>query len=166
MFQDKLWPDYDRRDLWEACEEYVNRNRRFGRADDVACQDRAGRRRSTRSLTATREDDGAITLHHDGTVASLRVVTIAEGLEMVSLTQILAWDLPLDDKICATGGRARPANAAGHGVAGRESDAPGGLEVADVMLRYNFPGRGLTDDALRTLIMMVLSTGCRRAPRR
>ena len=30
VFQDKLWPDYDRRDLWEACEEYVNRNRRFG----------------------------------------------------------------------------------------------------------------------------------------
>ena len=32
VFQDKLWPDYDRRDLWEACMEYVNRNRRFGRA--------------------------------------------------------------------------------------------------------------------------------------
>jgi len=32
MFQDKLWPDYDRRDLWAACEEYVSRNRRFGRA--------------------------------------------------------------------------------------------------------------------------------------
>jgi trans,polycis-decaprenyl diphosphate synthase len=30
VFQDKLFPDYDRRDLWEACEEYVNRNRRFG----------------------------------------------------------------------------------------------------------------------------------------
>ncbi len=32
VFQDKLWPDYDRRDLWSACEEYVHRNRRFGRA--------------------------------------------------------------------------------------------------------------------------------------
>ena len=32
VFQDKLWPDYDRRDLWAACEEYVNRNRRFGGA--------------------------------------------------------------------------------------------------------------------------------------
>jgi trans,polycis-decaprenyl diphosphate synthase len=32
VFQDKLWPDYDRRDLWDACVEYVNRNRRFGRA--------------------------------------------------------------------------------------------------------------------------------------
>ena len=44
------------------------------------------------------EDDGALTVHHDGTVASLRVVTIAEGLDMVSLTQILAWDLPLDQR--------------------------------------------------------------------
>ena len=33
VFQDKLWPDYDRRDLWAACEEYVSRNRRFGRAE-------------------------------------------------------------------------------------------------------------------------------------
>ena len=33
VFQEKLWPDYDRRDLWAACEEYVNRNRRFGRAE-------------------------------------------------------------------------------------------------------------------------------------
>ena len=32
VFQDKLWPDYDRRDLWAACEEYVSRNRRFGSA--------------------------------------------------------------------------------------------------------------------------------------
>ena len=33
VFQDTLWPDYDRRDLWAACEEYVRRNRRFGRAE-------------------------------------------------------------------------------------------------------------------------------------
>ena len=49
-------------------------------------------------LPIQREDDGAVTVHHDETFASLRVVTIAEGLDMVSLTQILAWDLPLDSK--------------------------------------------------------------------
>ena len=38
-------------------------------------------------------------MHHDDTFASLRVVTIAEDLDMVSLTQILAWDLPLDNEI-------------------------------------------------------------------
>lgn len=32
VFQDKLWPDYDRRDLWAACEEYASRHRRFGTA--------------------------------------------------------------------------------------------------------------------------------------
>jgi len=30
VFQDTLWPDYDRRDLWAACEEYASRTRRFG----------------------------------------------------------------------------------------------------------------------------------------
>ena len=40
-------------------------------------------------------------MHHDDTFASLRVVTIAEDLDMVSLTQVLAWDLPLDSKIRA-----------------------------------------------------------------
>ena len=32
IFSDKLWPDYDRRDLWAACEEYALRHRRFGSA--------------------------------------------------------------------------------------------------------------------------------------
>lgn len=32
IFQDKLWPDYDRRDLWQACQQYVSRQRRFGTA--------------------------------------------------------------------------------------------------------------------------------------
>ena len=35
----------------------------------------------------------------------------------------------------------------------------GATKTADVMLRYNFPGAGLTDDALRTLILLVLDTG-------
>jgi len=45
------------------------------------------------------EPDGALTVHHDGTFASLRVVNIAEGLDLVSLTQILVWDLPLTKKV-------------------------------------------------------------------
>ena len=48
--------------------------------------------------TVIDEDDDGLTVSHDGTVASLRVVTIADGLEMVSLTQPLAWDLPLTNK--------------------------------------------------------------------
>ena len=99
------------------------------------------------------EADGALTIQHDGTFASLRVVSVADGLELISLSQILAWDLPLDRRIRAT-------------VAALASDTMLGTvaliekkRVADVLLRYNFPGGGLTDDALGTLILMVLSTG-------
>ena len=34
VFQDILWPDFDRRDLWSACETYARRDRRFGGAID------------------------------------------------------------------------------------------------------------------------------------
>jgi len=30
VFQDTLFPDFDRRDLWAACLEYAERDRRFG----------------------------------------------------------------------------------------------------------------------------------------
>jgi hypothetical protein len=102
------------------------------------------------------EDDGALTVHHDHTFASLRVVAIAEGLEMVSLTQILAWDLPLDNDIRDKVGRLAHDTVLGT-VSLAEQVAGGGS--ADVTLRYNFPAAGLTDEALHTLLMMVLSTG-------
>ncbi|KUI30386.1 hypothetical protein AU196_24715 [Mycobacterium sp. IS-1742] len=115
----------------------------------------------------TAEADGALTVRHDGTIASLRVVTIAEGLELVSLTQILAWDLPLDAKL-----RAAVAEFA-HGTllgtvslaakSGSKEIAAGARrnskKTADVLLRYNFPAAGLADDALRTLILLVLGAG-------
>jgi hypothetical protein len=117
--------------------------------------------------TLVEESDGALTVTVDGLVASLRVVTIAEGLEMVSLTQPLAWDLPLNNKT-----RERVAEQAGRTMLGTvalvEKAASGpparangssGKKVADVMLRYNFPAAGLTEDALRTLILLVLTTG-------
>jgi undecaprenyl diphosphate synthase len=34
VFQDILWPDFDRRDLWHAIEQYARRDRRFGGAKD------------------------------------------------------------------------------------------------------------------------------------
>ena len=118
-------------------------------------------------LALTREEDGAITAHHDGTIASLRVVDIAEGLELISLTQILAWDLPLDAKLRAAVadhahntllGTVSLAAKSGHKevAAGAKKNSK---KAADVLLRYNFPAAGLTDDALRTLILMVLATG-------
>ncbi|MGX9792395.1 hypothetical protein [Mycobacterium sp. MMS18-G62] len=111
-------------------------------------------------LPTQHEEDGAVTVHHDETFASLRVVTIGEGLDMVSLTQVLVWDLPLDSKI-----RAKVAKQASDTLLGTvslvEKIATKGnaKKTADVLLRYNFPAGGLTDDALRTLILMVLATG-------
>ena len=33
LFVDTLWPDFDRRHLWAACESYAHRDRRFGAAE-------------------------------------------------------------------------------------------------------------------------------------
>jgi hypothetical protein len=43
--------------------------------------------------------------------------------------------------------------------AAQRNSGKGASKTADVMLRYNFPGAGLADDALRTLILLVLDTG-------
>jgi hypothetical protein len=114
-------------------------------------------------LPVEEESDGALTVRHAGTIASLRVVTITEDLDLVSLTQIVAWDLLLTKKI--RDGVTRQAHntllgsvtlveKVAEATAKRNSN-----KTADVMLRYNFPGGGLSDDALRTLILMVLDKG-------
>jgi hypothetical protein len=114
-------------------------------------------------LAVEQESDGALTLRHDGTLASLRVVTIAEGLDLVALTQILAWDLPLTKKL-----RDQVSEHAHNTLlgtvtlvekAGKATAKRSPAKTADVMLRYNFPGAGLTDDALRTLVVLVLENG-------
>ncbi|AMO62261.1 Uncharacterised protein [Mycolicibacterium phlei] len=118
-------------------------------------------------LPVTREEDGAVTVNYDSTFASLRTVPVAEGLELVSLTQILAWDLPLDAKLrnavaehahkTLLGTVSLTAKAAPKEIAaGAKRNS---RKAADVLLRYNFPAAGLGDDALRTLILMVLATG-------
>jgi hypothetical protein len=113
------------------------------------------------------EPDGGLTVHHDTTFASLRVVNIAEGLDLVSLTQIVAWDLPLTKKLSdQVAKQAHDSNFGNVTMVEKVSDkaaqrnsGKGASKTADVMLRYNFPGAGLTDDALRTLILLVLDTG-------
>jgi hypothetical protein len=113
------------------------------------------------------EPDGGLTVHHDATFASLRVVNIAEGLDLVSLTQIVAWDLPLTKKLSdQVAKQAHDSNFGNVTMVEKVSDkaaqrnsGKGASKTADVMLRYNFPGAALTDDALRTLVLLVLDTG-------
>ncbi|TDC62522.1 isoprenyl transferase [Streptomyces hainanensis] len=42
VYQDVLWPDFDRRNLWDACVEYASRDRRFGGAvpNEIPAQSR------------------------------------------------------------------------------------------------------------------------------
>ncbi|MGB6512320.1 hypothetical protein [Mycobacterium sp.] len=114
-------------------------------------------------LPLEEESDGALTVRHGGTIASLRVVEITDDLDLVALTQIVAWDLVLTKKIrdivteqshSTLLGSVALVEKAGDATAKRNSG-----KAADVMLRYNFPGGGLSDDALRTLILMVLDKG-------
>ncbi len=100
------------------------------------------------------ETDGALTVRHDGTFASLRTVTIADDIQMVSVTQVLAWDLPLNADL-----RKRVAAHAQTTMLGTVTLIEQPAKRGDVMLRYNFPGVGLSDAALRTLVLMVLAGG-------
>jgi hypothetical protein len=104
-------------------------------------------------LPVDAESDGALTVHHGGTIASLRVVPITEDLDLVSLTQMVAWDLVLNKKI-----RDSVAEQARSTLLGSVTLVEKG-KSADVILRYNFPGNGLNDEALRTLTLMVLDKG-------
>ena len=118
-------------------------------------------------LPVDEEPDGALTVRHSGAIASLRVVTIVEELDLVSLTQVLAWDLPLSKKFSDQVAKlARDSNFGSVTViekvnekAVQRNSGRGAAKSADVMLRYNFPGGGLTDDALRTMILLVLDAG-------
>lgn len=134
-------------------------------------------------LPVEEESDGGLTVRHDGTFASLRVVNISEDLDLISLTQVIAWDLPLTKRLVElvakhgrdsnfgsviatekTAERKVEENLEKNGKVSRGSGKTAAKTVGktvDVMLRYNFPGAGLTDDALRTLILLVLDSGAR-----
>jgi hypothetical protein len=100
------------------------------------------------------EDDGALTVTHDGTLASLRTMDIADGLEMVWLIQMLAEDLPLNADL-----RDRVSASAAKTMFGTVTltELPGGR--ADVILRYIFPAGGLDERALQMLVLMALDGG-------
>lgn len=104
-------------------------------------------------MSVERESDGALTVAHDGTFASVRPVAIADELEMVSLNQMLAWDLPLDDAL-----RQTVAAQAHRTTLGTVTLIDRG-DQGDVLLRYNFPSGGLPRSAMQTLVMLVLTAG-------
>ncbi|WP_024793261.1 hypothetical protein [Tomitella biformata] len=95
-------------------------------------------------------DDGSLSFVNEGCVWSVRVVELAAGLEMVSMTCVLAWDVQLDE-----------------GLRGRTDEARrlvqfGSVELvdrgeqADLLLQYVFPAGGLAPAALTTMLLLIL----------
>ena len=47
----------------------------------------------------TVDDDGALTFAHGGVVCALQGVELEEGLPVLNLTCVVAWDLPLESDV-------------------------------------------------------------------
>ncbi|HEY3261889.1 MAG TPA: hypothetical protein VGJ95_16765 [Pseudonocardiaceae bacterium] len=105
-----------------------------------------------RYLDVRVDDDGALSFRHAEVAGALQAVELAEGLVMLSLTCVVAWDLPADSDMCE-----RVALRAGHGLFGTLG-AVRTEHGIDVTLRYAFPAAGLAVEPLGTLLMLVIST--------
>ncbi|SDD90989.1 hypothetical protein [Actinokineospora iranica] len=98
------------------------------------------------------DDDGALTFRHADVPCAVQAMQLAEGLIVLSLTCVVAWDLP-DEPALAVSASER----AGQGLFGTLGVVHTDRGM-DVTLRYAFPADGLTAPALGTLLMLVVST--------
>lgn len=98
-------------------------------------------------------EDDSLTVYFQGTVVSMRALSLAPGLDVLSLTQVLAWDLPVTDQL-----QADVEQASGSSNFGTVKLAVHEV-TADVLLHYTFPAGTLSDEALRTMLMIVLGVG-------
>ncbi|KAA0022996.1 YbjN domain-containing protein [Antrihabitans cavernicola] len=96
-------------------------------------------------------EDGSVGFEYGGALCSLRAVTLSPGLDVLSLTCVLAWDRPL--RAALTKRVADRNNALQFG----SITVIGNGKLADVIMRYTFPGTGLSDEALTTMLLLVLS---------
>jgi hypothetical protein len=98
------------------------------------------------------DDDGALTFRHGEVPCVIQATRLGEGLTVLSLTCVVAWDLPDDPALSVAVAERAGAGLFGTLGVGRSG---GGL---DVTLRYAFPAAGLDVAALGTLLMLVVST--------
>jgi hypothetical protein len=98
------------------------------------------------------DDDGALTFRHVDVPCAVQAMQLAEGLTVLSLTCVVAWDLPDDPKMASSA-----AERAGQGLFGTLGVVHTDRGM-DVTLRYAFPADGLAAAALGTLLMLVVST--------
>ncbi|WP_305091833.1 YbjN domain-containing protein [Prescottella sp. R16] len=97
------------------------------------------------------DDDGALRFEYGGALCSLRAVTLADGLDVLSITAVLAWDRTLKPALHK---RVAERNAS---LQFGSIDVITRGKLADVLLRYTFPATGLADAPLATMLLLVLS---------
>ena len=98
------------------------------------------------------DDDGALSFRHGEVPCALQAMELAEGLTVLSLTCVVAWDLSESPNLAQTA-----AERAGQGLFGTLGVVHTERGM-DVTLRYAFPATGLEVSALGTLLMLVVST--------
>ncbi|GAB3679167.1 hypothetical protein [Saccharopolyspora dendranthemae] len=98
------------------------------------------------------DDDGALTFRHSEVPCAVQAMQLAEGLTVLSLTCVVAWDLPAGDELAQS-----VAERAGQGLFGTLGVVRTERGV-DVTLRYAFPAEGMDPAPLGTLLMLVVAT--------
>jgi hypothetical protein len=98
------------------------------------------------------DDDGALTFAHGEVPCAVQAMQLADGLTVLSLTCVVAWDLPADPAIGQSA-----AERAGQGLFGTLGIVHTNRGM-DVTLRYAFPAEGMDPVPLSTLLMLVVST--------
>jgi hypothetical protein len=98
------------------------------------------------------DDDGALTFSHAEVPCVIQSTRLAEGLTVLSMTCVVAWDLPNDQALAAS-----MAERAGRGLFGTLGVVHTERGM-DVTVRYAFPAEGMDPAPLGTLLMLVVST--------
>ena len=97
------------------------------------------------------DDDGALSFRHGAVPCAVQGVELVEGLAVLSLTCVVAWDLTDTDTPRAVAERSGQGLFGTLGVVATDAGW-------DVTLRYAFPAEGLAPGPLGTLLMLVVST--------
>jgi hypothetical protein len=99
----------------------------------------------------TADEDGSLSFVHGGVVCALQGLELEEGLPVLNLTCVVAWDLPAESDVPT-----QVALGVGEGLFGTPRVIRGSAGW-DITWRYAFPAAGLDEKAMGTLLMLVVS---------
>ncbi len=115
----------------------------------------AARTALERYVDVTADPDGSLSFVHSDVPCAVQAVQLAEGLVVLSVTCVLAWDLRPGPELSAEVARlGAEVQFGGLGLVQVERSA-------DVTLRYAFPAAGLAQEPLATLLLLVVSGASR-----